>query len=89
MVFFYVGIFPSLLSFFCWNKAIESGGAHIAGMFFNLIPVFANILAVFFLKEAFALFHMIGMLLIFSGIYFSTFYKLTFGQKNLKRKSMK
>ncbi|ACV61401.1 protein of unknown function DUF6 transmembrane [Desulfofarcimen acetoxidans DSM 771] len=74
-ILLYVGLFPSLLSFFFWNKAIESGGAHIAGMFFNLVPVFSSVLAVIFLKEIFTLSHLIGMVLIFIGIYFSTFYE--------------
>ena len=74
-IFLYVGIFPSVLAFFCWNKAVESGGAHIAGMFFNLIPVFSSILAVFLLNEVFTLFHLAGMVLIFAGICLFTFYE--------------
>lgn len=74
-ILLYVGLFPSLLSFFFWNKAIESGGAQVAGMFFNLLPVFSSVLAVIFLKEVFAFYHLIGMVLIFIGIYLSTFYQ--------------
>ncbi len=74
-ILLYVGLFPSLLSFFFWNKAIERGGAHIAGMFFNLIPVFSSVFAVIFLKENFTLSHLTGMIFIFSGIYVATFYR--------------
>jgi drug/metabolite transporter (DMT)-like permease len=63
------------LAYFCWNKAVESGGAHNAGMFFNLIPVFSSLLAVLILKEVFTLFHLVGMVLIFSGICLFTFYE--------------
>lgn len=35
---------------------------------FNLIPVFASILAILFLGERLQVFHLIGMLLIFGGM---------------------
>lgn len=70
----YVGVFPSLLAFFFWNKALAKGGASVAGMFFNLIPVFTTLLAVFFLGETLTNLHIVGMVLIFCGIYLATFF---------------
>jgi drug/metabolite transporter (DMT)-like permease len=75
LILLYVGLFPSLLSFFFWNKAIEKGGARIAGMFFNLIPVFTALLAVPFLDETLNRLHLAGMALIFAGIYLATLYR--------------
>ena len=74
-ILLYVGLFPSLLSFLCWNKAIARGGARVAGMFFNLIPVFTTVLAVPFLGETLAGSDLAGMALIFCGIYLATFYR--------------
>ncbi len=69
----YVAIFPSILSFFFWNRAVLLGGANQAAMFCNLIPVFATLLAVFFLDEKLALFHMVGMVVVFVGILLSIY----------------
>ncbi len=64
----YVAAFPSIVAFFCWNRGIELIGANRAGLFINLIPVFASILAIIWLGESLKAFHLIGMLLIFAGM---------------------
>jgi drug/metabolite transporter (DMT)-like permease len=64
----YVAAFPSIVAFFCWNRGVELIGANRAGLFINLIPVFASIMAVFWLGESFRAFHLVGMLLIFFGM---------------------
>lgn len=64
----YVAVFPSIVAFFCWNRGIELIGANRAGLFINLIPVFASILAIIWLGESLRAFHLIGMLLIFGGM---------------------
>jgi len=73
LILAYVAIFPSLLSFFFWNRAVLLGGANQAAMFCNLIPVFATLLAVLFLDEQFTHFHMVGMAVVFIGILLSTY----------------
>jgi drug/metabolite transporter (DMT)-like permease len=65
----YVAIFPSIFAFLFWNRGIELIGASQAGLFINLIPVFAALLAVFFLGESFAWFHGVGMSLIIGGMW--------------------
>ena len=72
LILCYVGIFPSILSYFFWNKAVALGGANQAGMFCNLISVYASVLAVIFLDETLSVFHLIGMATIFIGIFLST-----------------
>ena len=64
----YVALFPSIVAYFCWNRGVEVLGANRTGLFINLIPVFASILAVLFLGETLQAFHMIGMALIFGGM---------------------
>ena len=64
----YVSVFPSMVAFFCWNRGVELIGANRAGLFINLVPVFASLMAVAWLGESFMAFHLIGMILIFSGM---------------------
>jgi drug/metabolite transporter (DMT)-like permease len=64
----YIALFPSIVAFFCWNRGVASIGANRAGLFVNLVPVFASIMAVAWLGESLKAFHLIGMLLIFGGM---------------------
>lgn len=64
----YVALFPSIVAYFCWNRGVEVLGANRTGLFVNLIPVFASILAILFLGETLQAFHIIGMTLIFGGM---------------------
>ncbi len=65
----YVAIFPSIVAYFCWNRGVAVIGANRTGLFINLIPVFAAILAILFLGETLAPFHIFGMILILSGFF--------------------
>lgn len=64
----YVVLFPALLAYLCYNRAVELLGANRAGHFFHLQPVFGTGLAMLFLGEQFQLFHVIGISLILGGI---------------------
>jgi len=64
----YVAVFPSIVAYFCWNRGVEVLGANRTGLFINLIPVFASVLAILFLGESLQAFHLIGMGLIFGGM---------------------
>ncbi len=64
----YVAIFPSIISYFCYNRGIELIGANRAGLFIHLSPVFGTIMAILFLGETFFWFHGIGIVMIISGI---------------------
>ena len=68
----YLGIFPSVLAFIFWNRAVLQVGAGKAGQFMYLLPVFGTILSIIFLGETLRLFHLAGVSLIFSGVYLST-----------------
>jgi len=65
----YLAVFPSLLSYLFWNRAVAEVGAARASLFIHLLPVFGTILAALFLNEAPQIYHLIGIILIFSGIY--------------------
>jgi drug/metabolite transporter (DMT)-like permease len=64
----YLALFPSIVAFFCWNRGVELIGANRAGLFINLIPVFASLMAIIWLGESLRAFHIVGMLLIFIGM---------------------
>ena len=64
----YVGIFPSIISYLCYNRGVELIGANRAGLFLYLMPVFGGAMAVFFLGESFRWFHWMGIVLIATGI---------------------
>ena len=64
----YVAFCPSILAYLCWNKGIHEIGANRAGLYINLVPLFASLLAVLFLGERFQSYHLIGIVLITSGL---------------------
>jgi drug/metabolite transporter (DMT)-like permease len=69
----YVAIFASVLAFIFWNRAVSTLGANIAGPFIHLMPAFSTILAVVFLDETLTQNHLLAILLIFGGIFMTTF----------------
>jgi drug/metabolite transporter (DMT)-like permease len=64
----YLAIFPSLLAYIFWNRAVAKLGPGRTGMFMHLLPIFSSVLAVVFLGEAFLEYHAVGILLILAGI---------------------
>jgi drug/metabolite transporter (DMT)-like permease len=64
----YFALFPSLIAYYCWNKGVALIGANRAGLFINLIPVFASFMAVTWLHESLELFHFAGLMLVFAGM---------------------
>ncbi|MFZ7103505.1 MAG: DMT family transporter [Peptococcaceae bacterium] len=71
-----VGIIPSLLAFYCWNKALSHVESNQAAIFLNLIPVFTTILSIIIFKEELMYYHLLGGLLIFSGVLLVTNYQV-------------
>ncbi len=64
-----IAIFPSVLSYMCWNRGIEMVGANRAGLFLNLVPILTAILAYIFIDEVISWYHFFGLLIIISGIW--------------------
>jgi len=65
----YVALFPSFLAQIFFIRGVELIGAGRAGVFINLVPVFAPLLAVLILGEAFRLYHVAALALVLSGIW--------------------
>jgi drug/metabolite transporter (DMT)-like permease len=68
----YVGLFASVISYICWNRAVRQVGANKAGLFIHLMPVFSTLLAILFLGEVLQPFHFAGIALIGAGLYLTT-----------------
>ena len=68
----YVVLFPGLASFFFWIKGISIIGSNRAGIFLHLMPIFSAMMAIAIFKEKFMSFHLIGAILIITGIILST-----------------
>jgi drug/metabolite transporter (DMT)-like permease len=66
--FAYVGVFPSVLAYYCLNRGIELIGANRAAPFIHLMPVFGSILAILFLGERPQLFHAAGYAMVLTGV---------------------
>ena len=64
----YFALFPSLVAYFCWNKGVALIGPNRAGLFINLVPVFASFMAVVWLQETLEWFHLGGLLLVITGM---------------------
>ncbi|MEE3117174.1 MAG: DMT family transporter [Pseudomonadota bacterium] len=68
----YFAIFPGILAYAFWNHGEHAIGPSRAAIFMYLTPVFASILAGIFLGETLGRFHVIGGLLILSGLILAT-----------------
>ena len=68
----YVAIFPSLLAYLFYNAGVRALGANIAGQFLYLTPILTAVFAVVFIGEAFRLYHLIGLAVIFAGLFLAT-----------------
>ena len=69
LIIFYASIGPALISYLLWIKSVKIIGASKSGLFLNLIPVFSALISIIFLNEKLKIFHIVGALLIFLGIY--------------------
>lgn len=67
----YCGVFPSVLSQIFFVRGVELIGPGRAGVFVNLIPVFAAVLAVGVLGEPFHAYHGAALALVLGGILFA------------------
>ena len=67
-----VALFSSVLAYIFWNHGVEQVGASVAGLFVHLMPVFGIVLAWLFLGERLALYHVVGIALILTGIWITS-----------------
>jgi drug/metabolite transporter (DMT)-like permease len=64
----FAGIFPSVISVLCWNRAIALIGPARSSVFTYLMPLMTALLATLFLGERIEPFHLAGGALIFAGL---------------------
>lgn len=64
----YIGVFASLVAYWCWNGAVSRIGPAMAGMVYYSLPLFSGVEALAFLGEPVGWQHMVGGALIIGGI---------------------
>ena len=63
-----VSLLPSLIAQVFFIHGVSRIGPSRAGVFVNLVPVFASIMAVGYLQESFEIFHAVALALVLGGI---------------------
>ncbi len=71
----YLALFPSILAYIFWNRAVAELGANRTGQFLHLMPAFGAVLSILFLGERLYNFHFVGIALIALGIWLATLLK--------------
>lgn len=64
----YAGIFPSIIAPLLWMMAVQYIGPNRTSIFMNLMPILTAIIAYFWLKEAWSIYHSVGGVIILLGI---------------------
>jgi drug/metabolite transporter (DMT)-like permease len=64
----YVAVFPSVLAYVLWNRAVVEMGPNRTGQYMHLMPIFGAVLAVLLLGERLHVYHLFGALMIAAGI---------------------
>jgi len=72
-----ITLLPSFLAQLLFMRGVQLIGPGRAGIFVNLVPVFASILAVAFLGEPFEAFHAVALALVLGGIWLAEHGKAT------------
>ena len=69
LTIFYIAFVPSLLAQIFFIKGVELIGASQAGLFINILPIFAAILGVIILGESLQIYHFTSLVVVLSGVY--------------------
>ena len=64
----YAGVFASLIAPLVWMLAVQYLGPNRTSIFMNLMPIFTAIIAYFWLREEWTVYHTIGGVIILVGI---------------------
>ena len=68
----YVALFPSVLAYVIWNRAVAELGANRTGQYIHLMPLFGALLAALLLGEQPGWFHAAGFGLIAGGLWLAS-----------------
>ncbi|KZK92198.1 putative DMT superfamily transporter inner membrane protein [Pseudovibrio sp. Ad5] len=69
LVILYISLCPSFLAQIFYMRGVELIGPNRAGVFVNLVPVFASVMAIVLLGEVFAFYHGAALALVLGGIW--------------------
>jgi drug/metabolite transporter (DMT)-like permease len=61
-----------VIAYLFWNRSVDVVGPNVAGFSHYLIPVFGTTMSVIILGEIIEIYHVIAMVLIFTGLYLTT-----------------
>jgi drug/metabolite transporter (DMT)-like permease len=64
----YAGVFPSIAAPLLWMLAVQKMGSNKSSIFMNLMPVMSAVIAYFWLKEAWTMYHTVGGSIILLGV---------------------
>jgi drug/metabolite transporter (DMT)-like permease len=67
-----LNIFPSVLAYQFWNRALRSVSANEVAISQYLIPIFTTLISLAFLDERLHSFHLVGGGLVFLGVFLVT-----------------
>jgi len=68
----YAAIFASVIAYLFWNRSVEVVGPNVAGFSHYLIPAFGTVMSVIILGEVMETYHVIAIVLVFTGLYLTT-----------------
>lgn len=69
LIALFVTIFPSCLAQIFFMRGVELIGPGRAGMFANLVPIYASLFSILLLGEAFKAYHAVALMLVLGGIF--------------------
>lgn len=64
----FVAIFPSIVSYFCWNTAIRMSGAVVAGLMVTTAPLFNALLSMIYLDSDVLTVQWVGIAIVVAGV---------------------
>ncbi len=67
----FTAVGPAIVAQLCWARGLEIIGSNRGGVFINVQPIFASVLAVALLGESFHVYHGVAMALVFGGVWLS------------------
>ena len=77
----YLGLGASVISFLCWNIALQKLGTARTVLFGNLIPIFSMIEAVLILGEKINWIHITSAAMVITGLIIANLQSVSFNKK--------
>ena len=77
-IYFYIGVFASVIAWFFWQHSVETVGSVKTSLIYYSMPLFSGLLAIIILSEPVEQYHLIGFTMVLLGITISNLRKLGF-----------